>query len=162
MVVSFFVLFCFFFFPPLLAPPTSRATSNNSPGISSWSLLVSRNWFAFGSPTNKAGTWEQTNQCWRYSWTAWRIKYCVFGAMWLCHQSITHKTKIWNYFLPQKKNDDGTPSYAKIHVIISICDDVKTFKYMCHNEVLFLFLWKFIQMWKNKYVKRIFYHFFLF
>jgi hypothetical protein len=23
--------------------------------------------------------------------------------MWLCHQSITHKTKIWNYFLPKKK-----------------------------------------------------------
>jgi hypothetical protein len=62
----------------------------------------------------------------------------------------------------KKKNDDGTPSYAKIHVIISICDDVKTFKYMCHNEVFFLFLWKFVQMWKNKYVKRIFYHFFSF
>ncbi len=72
--------------------------------------------------------------------------------------SPTHnpQNKIRNYFLQKRL---WHPSYAKIHVFFLEYDNVKTFKYMCHDES-FSFCLKICTNVNNKYKKGYLFFFF--
>jgi hypothetical protein len=68
---------------------------------------------------------------------------CAPSPKWLCHQSITDKTK---YETTLFKNDyDHSSCTKKLYNSFKMW--LKTFKYTCQDKCFFL-VWKFVQMWK--------------